>query len=135
MQSRILTLAFIMLLAGGCASHGPVDWQEETGLGLCPPWREVGVGREMAREAAIGEAREKIWASMLEMKIDERTRVEDLTLTSPRFLSKFRGMIGQLDPVEVREGEGQSIVVKMRIDKNAVLRLARRYMLSARTQP
>jgi hypothetical protein len=54
--------------------------------------------------------------------------VEQLAATSPAFRAKFDHMIGNLDPLSVTQSPDGTVVVRMRMDKNEVLRLARKYL-------
>ena len=129
----ILLVACAALVVSGCVSSNPgAVWHEETGIGVCPPWRKISAGREKARRLAIHEAREKLQAALLKEKIDDNTSVEDVAIASPRFLSRFRGMIANARLSEIPSGEESVIVVKAQIDKSRVLRLARKYAPKAK---
>ena len=67
------------------------------------------------------------WASEEKALLKSMT-VEQLAATSPAFRAKFDHMIGNLDPLSVTQSPDGTVVVRMRMDKNEVLRLARKYL-------
>ena len=67
------------------------------------------------------------WSSEEKALLKSMT-VEQLAATSPAFRAKFDHMIGNLDPLTVTQSPDGTVVVRMRMDKNEVLRLARKYL-------
>jgi hypothetical protein len=67
------------------------------------------------------------WSSEEKALLKSMT-VEQLAATSPAFRAKFDHMIGNLDPLSVTQSPDGIVVVRMRMDKNEVLRLARKYL-------
>ncbi|NQU45041.1 hypothetical protein HQ520_17285 [bacterium] len=152
-----VALSLLLLVFSGCALQGKPDYLEARGEGLEVPWRSPGEARRKAREAAIQDARVEIWTRLLPMRVlDEattdsanndlgpgapvRTRaeeeevlydritIEQLAAINPAFRAKLRRLIGSLNPEEVLEEPGGRIVIRMQVDKNEVLALAREYL-------
>lgn len=67
------------------------------------------------------------WSSEEKALLKSMT-VEQLAATSPAFRAKFDHMIGGLDPLGVPKTADGTVVVRMRIDKNEVFRVARKYL-------
>ena len=124
-------LAAGLALAAACASAPNPVWVEALGVGAVPPWRKEGDGRMRARNAATTEAHQKIFQAIRGEKVDENTSIVQLALMRPAFRSKLFGMIAELKGEEVPSPDRRVVLVKVRVDKNQVLALARRHLPSS----
>lgn len=191
-RSAILILAGLLVLAflAGCSRNAPPQWIRGQGSALEVPWEKPGKAFRKAREAALEEARLKIWNKVLPLPFQqempetpqdpvlvrqdylewetdgatsvsrplwgsdeltstsplaeieaewerqsqeaaadrmETVTVEQLAVLDPVFRARLRQMIGNLEPTLLEKEESNRVVIKLQIDKNRVLRLARKH--------
>lgn len=63
-----------------------------------------------------------------ESSLYQTTTIEQLAAVSPAFRARLRHMIGNLEPENLPKSAGGRVAVRMRIDRNAVFALARKYL-------
>ena len=129
--AHLLILASGLLLTVSCTQTQPPSWVMAEGNGVAVPWRGAGEAARAAKEAALQEARTQIWNNLLTEKIPRHPQaltVEQMAAVQPAFSAKLRRLIGSLEPEDIRQDANGKYVITLKIDRNAVYRLAEPYL-------
>lgn len=120
-----------LLLPTACMPRESPAWINAQGSGVVVPWRLPGEAAHAAKEAALQEARIRLWNSLLQEKIPRHPQhltIEQLAVIKPAFKAKVWHLIGNLQAEQVtQDAEGQ-YTAQVKLDRNDVFRLAEPYL-------